>query len=219
MKPRLRRLILPAKPAVIAINKPFASARAKKAFADASRPLKLEIGGLKPRAGWVVTNVGPTTRNYLDATVRWPLEDGACQFVFSDNVVEHITLDMARAMFAETHRCLQPGGVTRIVTPDIRKHVQMYLDGTGTDGHIADHYRGMGLTVEHPIDLVRIPIASFGHHLGYVWDFATLEAELKRAGFHSVREVTLGESEYPDLQGLDVRTKEGGAQIAVEAVK
>jgi len=219
VNPRLRALILPAKPLVTAINKPFAKGRAKRAFAASERPLRLEIAGLAPREGWVVTNVGPTTRNYMDACVRWPLEDESCSFVFSDNMIEHITLDMARAMLAETYRCLQPGGVTRIVTPDLRKHIDMYLAGEGVEGHIADHYRGMGLTVEHPIDLVRIPIASFEHHLGYLYDFATLEHELKKAGFSEVREVTLGESEHPDLRGLDVRTKEGGAQLAVEAVK
>lgn len=219
MNPRLRKLILPVKPLVTRINKIPASARATRAFAEAARPLKLEIAGLTPREGWVVTNVGPTTRLYMDACTRWPLEDGACSFVFSDNMIEHITLDMARTMLAETYRCLQPGGVTRIVTPDLRKHIDMYLAGEGVEGHIADHYRGMGLTVEHPIDMVRIPIASFEHHLGYLYDFPTLEHELRKAGFSEVREVKLGESEYPELRGLDVRTGEGGAQLAVEAVK
>lgn len=216
MNPLLRSV---ARAVVRTGNTPIAKVRARRAFAKAERPFKLEIGGVKPREGWVVTNVNAVTRNYLDATRRWPVEDGACSYVFSDNVVEHITLDMARAMFAESFRCLQPGGVIRIVTPDIRKHVEMYLAGTGTEGHIADHYRGMGLVVEHPIDLVRIPIASFGHHVGYVWDFTTLEAELKRAGFHSVVEVGLGESAHAPLAGLDVRTSEGGAQIAVEAIR
>ena len=77
----------------------------------------------------------------------------------------------------------------------------------------------MGLTVEHPIDLVRIPIGSFGHHTGYVYDLETLDEEFKRAGFHSTIRCELGASEHPALAGLDQRGHEGGAQIAVEATR
>lgn len=205
---------------VLTLNTPLAKRRATKAFAATSRPLQLEIGGLRKRPGWVVTNVGPLTRNYLDATTRWPLEDGSVSHVYSDNVVEHLTLDAGRAMLAETHRCLQPGGVVRIVTPDLRAHVENYLAGRPPAGDPeARVYEEMGLTVEHPLDWVRIPIASFGHHEGYVYDFETLKVELERAGFRDVVRRPLGESPHPAFAGLDQRADEGGAQMAVEATR
>lgn len=208
------------RPVVLAVNTPVAKARLTRALRTAPRPLKLEIGGIKPRPGWVVTNVSAVTRNYLDATVAWPLEGGSVSHVYADNVIEHITLEQARAMLAEAYRCLRPGGVIRIVTPDIRGHIEMYLAGTGSlDSAAAQHYRKAGLTVEHPVDLVRIPIGSFGHHTGYVYDFETLDAELTRAGFHSTTRRELGQSPHPELAGLDDRQSEGGAQIAVEAVR
>jgi hypothetical protein len=123
-------------------------------------------------------------------------------------------------MLAEAHRCLQPGGVIRLVTPDVRKHVELYLAGAASvDGAVGRAYRDLGLVVEHPVDLVRIPIGSFGHHEGYVYDFDTLNDELKRAGFHSTTRHELGESTVGDLRALDQRTDEGGAQIAVEAIR
>lgn len=180
----------------------------------------LELGGLVPRPGWVVTNVNAVTRNYLDATSPWPLEDKSVSFLYSDNVIEHISLNAGRALFAEAHRCLQPGGVMRLVTPDLRAHVDKYLSGTAPAGNpSARTYEEMGLTVEHPLDWVRIPIASFGHHEGYVYDFATLAAELERAGFHSVVTCELGQSSHPALNGLDQRADEGGVQMAVEALR
>lgn len=205
---------------VRAVNTPLAKARATRALADAPRPIKLEIGGIDERPGWVVTNVGAVTRNYLDCTKRWPLEDGACSFVFNDNVIEHITLEQGRTMLAEAYRCLQPGGHIRIVTPDIRGHVELYLAGRGSlDSPEGRHYKESGLVVEHPVDLIRIPIGSFGHHAGYVYDYETLEAELTRAGFGNVKRVELGDSEHPEFRGHDQRKSEGGAQIAVEATK
>ncbi len=202
------------------MNTPVAKLRLGRALAQAPRPLRLEIGGLVAREGWVVTNVNAVARNYLDATRRWPLDDDSVEVVYADNVIEHIDLEAGRALLAEAARCLQPGGVIRLVTPDIRAHVDMYLNGDDPANSAAGrHYRSIGLTVEHPIDLVRIPIGSFGHHVGYVYDYETLAAELTRAGFSNVVRCELGESPHPALHGLDNSTREGGAQIAVEAVR
>jgi predicted SAM-dependent methyltransferase len=202
------------------VNKPFAKARTRRALATSPRPLKVEIGGLTPREGWVVTNVNATTRNYLDCTAPWPIPDGSVQYVFSDNVIEHIPLAAGRAMLQQAYNSMVPGGVIRIVTPDIRKHVELYLAGSASvDGEVAKEYRDMGLVVEHSIDLIRIPIGSFGHHEGYVYDFEVLEAELKRAGFHSVVLCEMGESEHEELRGLDIRLAQEGAQIVVEATR
>lgn len=215
--PRIRSAI---RATVRTANTPIAKARTRQALASAPRPLKLEIGGLLPREGWVITNVNAVTRNYMDATTTWPVADSSVAFVFSDNVIEHIPLAAGRAMLAEAHRALQPGGVIRLVTPDIRKHVELYLAGSGSiDGDVAKEYRDMGLVVEHSIDLIRIPIGSFGHHEGYVYDFAVLEHELKRAGFHSVVLCEMGRSEHDELRGIDFRLAQEGAQIVVEATR
>lgn len=221
MNPRLRAFVKPvARPVVLAANTPIARRRALRELESHPRPLKLEIGGNAPRAGWFVTNVGPFTKHYLDATAPWPIEDGAVELIYSDNVIEHIPLVPARTLFAEAYRCLQPGGAIRFVTPDLRAHVERYLAGVAPKGDPeAAVYEESGLTVEHPLDWVRIPIASFEHHLGYVYDFDTLKAELERAGFTQVRRHELNESDHAGLAGLDLRAAEGGAQMAVEATR
>ncbi len=217
MNSRLRTVV---RASVRAANTPLAKKRLRRRLRSAPRPIRLEIGGLKGRAGWMVTNVNAVTRNYLDATGPWPLEDGSLSYVYADNVIEHLTLDAGRALLAEAHRCLRPGGVIRLVTPDIRSHVELYLAGTpSVGGSVGSSYRDLGLVVEHPVDLLRIPIGQFGHHTGYVYDFETLDSELTRAGFHGTTRCNLGESSHPELAGLDQRTDEGGAQIAVEATR
>ena len=204
----------------MAANKPVATARARRTLHDAPRPFRLEIGGLTPRDGWVITNVNAVTRNYLDATRRWPIEDGALCRVYADNVIEHIPLEGGRIMLAEAYRCLQPGGVIRIVTPNVRAHVEEYLSGApSVSTPLAGLYRGLGLTVEHPVDLVRIPIGAFGHHTGYVYDLESLTAELHRAGFHDVQARPLNQSPHTDLAAIDQRTAEDGVQMAVEATR
>lgn len=200
------------------VNTPFAKARFRKEIARTQDPIMLEIGGHNPRDGWLVTNVNAITRLYMDATRRWPLETASVEYVFSDNVVEHLTLQAGRQMLLEAHRCMRPGGIIRTVTPDVRAHIDMYLHGgSELKNNVAGHYRDIGLDVEYPIDLVRIPVAAFGHHSGYIYDFDTLAAELHRAGFSNVTRCELGQSEHQPLRGLDLRSHEGGAQLAVEA--
>ena len=204
----------------MAANKPVATARARKTLQSAPRPFRLEIGGLTPRDGWVITNVNAVTRNYLDATKPWPIEDGALSRVYADNVIEHIPLEGGRTMLAEAFRCLQPGGVIRIVTPNVRAHVDQYLSGDASvSTPLAGFYRGLGLTVAHPVDLVRIPIGAFGHHTGYVYDLESLTAELERAGFSEVQQQALNQSPHADLANIDQRTAEDGVQMAVEAIR
>ncbi len=217
MNPRLRAVL---RPTVLAVNTPLARRRGLAELARQPRPLKLELGGNAPREGWFVTNVGPTTRHYLDATEPWPLEDGAASFIYSDNVIEHIPLEPARTLFSEAYRCLRPGGVIRFVTPDLGAHVERYLEGRSPRGDSrASVYEQAGLTVEHPLDWIRIPIASFEHWEGYVYDFPALEAELRRAGFEKVEHVELDQSEHPELAGLDLRSGDGEPQMAVEATR
>jgi hypothetical protein len=217
VNPHLRAVL---RAAVMTANTPMAKRRTRRTLASTPRPMKLEIGGLTKRPGWVVTNVNAVARHYLDATTTWPMEDGAASVVYADNVIEHVTLDAGRVLLREAHRCMQPGGVIRLVTPDLRAHVDKYLDGSAPAGDVdARVYEEAGLTVEHPLDWVRIPIATFGHHEGYVYDFDTLAAELKRAGFRSVVRCELGTSAHAEFNGMDQRAHEGGAQMAVEAVK
>lgn len=217
MNSRLRAVV---RPPVLAANTVIAKRRTTRALADTRRPFKLELGGLVPREGWLVTNVSAVTKNFLDATQPWPVEDAAISFVYSDNVVEHIPLEGTRTLIAEAYRCLQPGGVIRFVTPDLRAHVDKYLAGVAPKGDPkAKVYQEIGLTVEHPIDWVRIPIASFGHHTGYLWDFQTMETELQRAGFTNIVHCEHGRSDHPELAGMDQRADEGGVQLAVEATR
>jgi hypothetical protein len=184
------------------------------------RPIALELGGKTARAGWLVTDVGPRTRLYLDATRRWPLEDGALSAIYADNMLEHLRIDGARTCLAEAHRCLAPGGVIRLVTPDVRQHVELYLRGEdAVRDAVATRYRAQGVQIEHAVDLVRTPIGEFGHHLGYAWDFDSLAAELRRAGFPDPQQCAVADSAHERLRGLERRVEEGQAQLVVEAVR
>ncbi len=214
---RLRGFV---KATVHAANRPVGIARFRRAAKRAPRPIALEVGGLKPRDGWFMVNVNATAPRYMDGTKPWIFEDGSLSHVYADNMIEHVPLAGARVFFQEAHRCLRPGGIIRLVTPDLREHVELYLQGESVvQGPEADEYRAFGVVVEHAVDLLRTPIGEFGHHSGYVYDFETLDAELQRAGFGPARRCELHESEDPKLRGLEERSEQGRIQMVVEAVR
>ena len=215
MPPRLRRTV---RAIVHGLNRPVATLRFRRAARRAPRPVALEVGGLTRRPGWLMVNVNAVTPYYMDGTKPWRFEDGALSHVYADNMIEHVPLAGARAFLAEAHRCLRPGGTIRLVTPDVRHHVELYLQGVDVRrSELAEEYRKLGVVLEHPIDIVRTPIGEFGHHSGYVYDYETLAAELERAGFTAVRRMPMRESDDPMLRGLEVRPEHGPLQMVVEA--
>ena len=217
MNSRARRVV---RGTVHAVNRPVATMRFRAAARRVPRPIALEVGGLKRRDGWLMVNINAVTPYYMDGTKPWIFEDGALSHVYADNMIEHVPLAGGRVFFAEAYRCLRPGGIIRLVTPDVRTHVEMYLNGADVvKSPLADEYRKLGVVIEHPIDLLRTPIGEFGHHAGYVYDFETLDAELQRAGFAPAVRRELQESDDPMLRGLEERPTHGSLQMVVEAVR
>jgi len=217
VNPRVRAVV---RGTVRAANRPIATARFRAAARRAERPIALEVGGLKRRDGWLMVNVNAVTPYYMDGTKPWIFEDGALSHVYADNMIEHVPLAGGRVFFAEAYRCLRPGGVIRLVTPDVRTHVELYLKGGDVvRSNLADEYRSLGVVIEHPIDMLRTPIGEFGHHIGYVYDFETLDAELQRAGFQPAVRRNLQESDDPKLRNLEERSAHGSLQMVVEAVR
>jgi hypothetical protein len=210
-----------ARDALHAANVPLATARLRRSIRSLARPIALEVGATGPRPGWLTTDTAGRTRHHLDPSRRWPFEDGSLSFVYADNVIERLTLGRGRIFLFEAHRCLAPGGTLRVATPDIARHVELYLAGQpAMSSAVASGYRSAGVTVEYPIDLVRAPIGGVGHHHGYVYDFEALADELQRAGFSRIVQEPMGQSDHPQLVGLERRSEPGAeAQLVVEATR
>lgn len=200
-------------------NQPIGSRRLARTLAIADRPLKIELGGGLPRHGWIITNVGWNAHYYLDATAPWPVESDAVQYVFADNVVEHLTLHQCRSMLRCAREAMMSGGILRLATPDLQRLARLYLDGEqAAVRRIMTWHQRADRQAEHPADLLRIYFTTWGHEKGYLHDLSSLTLELSRAGFDNVRRCKASESDYPELRGLESRLdEEVDLQLVVEA--
>ncbi len=74
-----------------------------------------------------------------DATMPFPIEDEAFDWVHSEHFIEHINPAQGIAWLGDMHRLLKPGGHIRISTPDLGKYVEGYSDPEGE--FFAEHRR------------------------------------------------------------------------------
>lgn len=72
-----------------------------------------------------------------------PFDDDSCDAVYHSHVLEHLGRPDARAMLAECKRVLKPGGVLRVVVPDLEAITRAYLakldEAAANPAAAADH--------------------------------------------------------------------------------
>ncbi len=151
--------------------------RLRRLLATSRPPYRVELGsGLVRRDGWVSTDVWARAPLHLDATRPWPFPPGTVSHVYGDNMIEHVPLEGARALFGHALRALRPGGRIRFVTPDARRCAEIYLEGGELAQAQFEAHRGAGTRMEHAVDILRAVFVEYEHDRGYAWDFESLSA-------------------------------------------
>ena len=124
-----------------------------------ARPL-LNLGcGRRCHPQWTNADLVPSGPDVLAVDLRRPLPFAAASFtaVYAAHVVEHLDPAEADALLCEAARVLAPGGVVRIVVPDLEGIVRAYLaslDGVSA-GDGESRWRHRWMTVELLDQLVR----------------------------------------------------------------
>ena len=174
------------------------------------QPVKrLQIGaGSSRRDGWLNTDIEPGAGlAYLDASRRFPFDDGTFHYIFSEHVIEHLTYDEGKVMIAEAYRVLAPGGKMRLSTPNLTRFIQLFDDNPSEEAKA--YLRGKVEWHQWPQDanraaiILNLQMSSWGHKFTY--DVETLGGALTRAGFENVREFEENISHDPYLRDLEAR--------------
>ncbi len=187
-----------------------AQLRALNVHAD-SRDLKLHVGcGKGQLAGWINIDVHPAPLA-LNVLRGLPFSAGAASYVFVSHLLEHLYFPRdVKPFLAEVWRVLAPGGVVRIVVPDIEKCIAAY---THNDREFfASRRETWPWWPSNPTRLEDFlayagagpePAFLFESHK-YGYDFETLQRVLSDAGFGEVIQSTYMASAHPELRVDDV---------------
>jgi predicted SAM-dependent methyltransferase len=76
-------------------------------------------GGGNCLDGCLTGDIDPRADVYIDVTKKLPFDDNSIDAIFCEEIIEHIDLDLGRALLGECQRILKPQGILRIATPDL----------------------------------------------------------------------------------------------------
>lgn len=194
--------------------------------------LRVNVGcGDSPTPGWVNIDNSPSVR-LAALPWLWPLlprtqrefakaaRDGGVQHgsatrlnlpaasaaaIYSSHMVEHLDRAEARAFLAEARRALKPGGVLRLVLPDLRRYVDAYKRHGDADAFVASTM--MGTARPRSIrEWFRYILTGPRHHL-WMYDGPSLARLLADAGYRDVQVLPPGRSSIVDPGALNLRER------------
>lgn len=124
------------------------------------RPL-VNLGcGRRRHPDWTNCDLVPDGPDVLpvDITRGLPFDAATCDAVYASHVLEHVAVGEARRFVAEIFRVLTPGGVVRLVVPDLEGIARAYvasLERAATDRSEASRDEHRWMTLELLDQLVR----------------------------------------------------------------
>lgn len=193
---------------------------------------KVNIGsGLSGAPGWYNIDNSPTILlsrlplgRRLFRTPDWPKDvhrhdvkkglpfaDQSIQYIYSSHTFEHFTWDDSVLVAQECFRVLGPGGIIRIVVPDLGLIVREYLQDPDPR---ASHRFLSRLSLGHSVrDLIHP-----GSNHSQMFDERSLVHLLQQAGFAHVEVSRFMDSRIPDIENIELAVRKQES-LYVEAVK
>lgn len=161
----------------------------------------------------------PTDVRYGDIVKGLPVADAEFHGIYCSHVLEHLSLEDLRIALKHTHRYLVPGGIFRLVLPDLEALCRSYLADSRPDAN--SHFMnaaGFGKK-RRPRGLRQFLSGYLGDsdHL-WMWDYRGLAAELAAVGFCDIRRAQFGDSADPAFKDVEEHGRWQGA-LGVECRK
>jgi predicted SAM-dependent methyltransferase len=145
---------------------------------------------------------------------RIPATDHSVAFVYSSHMIEHLSRWEGLRFIGECRRVLQPGGVLRIATPDLRLIIDDYLNGTSpmlrdcqtpADAFCREYGAFANAQVNPVKAIVRRLFSGDSHQ--WLYDHASLAAALHEGGFSEVTPCSYRQGITPDLAAVEHRPR------------
>lgn len=159
--------------------------------------------------------------------LRFPLRfsKNTWKGVYAHHCVEHIDYTDAFNLFKEIHRVLEPGGIFRMVVPDLREFLMLYASPDSRQRREIfallpeAHMEELKLKITTPLEMIDYLVRDnkFNRHLSS-WDWETSFLRLRDAGFSNIIRREINISDDPMLAGHD-NPNWARHSLYVEAIK
>jgi predicted SAM-dependent methyltransferase len=164
---------------------------------------------------------------------RLPFGPGGFTAVYASHLLEHLYLDEAKTLLRDCHRVLMPGGVIRLVVPDLKTLVMEYLAAidhgdrleSGPFESPADRlnvrlrFRESSRPQGHILQRLYTAMTDFHSHK-WMYDSLSLIRHLQEAGFVDVVEMAFGTSRIEGVGDIELPERVlNGEGVCVEGIK
>ena len=175
--------------------------------------VKINLGsGHWKLPGWISVDMDAQSLPEVcaDLAKRLPFKSESADLLHSEDFIDQLELNDARAFLQECHRILKPGGVVRILTPDLERLAQLYLNEQGRLKTIWNDHVGVALQTGTAGEIFNIGMRFAGHT--FLYDEETFSQLATECGFE-VRRTGYQESDIPELCGLDLRSTQDAVSM------
>ena len=142
----------------------------------------------------------PKNVNYGDIVKGLPEKPDSCDDVYCSHILEHLAYEDFLTALKNTYLILKPGGTFRGVVPDLRSAAINYIEEYEmVDAPANEFMRNTMLGNEKRTKGLSSGIKGiYGNskHL-WMWDYKSLQFELKKTGFINIRECKFGDPTDP----------------------
>ena len=142
--------------------------------------------------------------------VGLPFANGVAHLMHTEDFIDQLELEQAAEFLRECHRILRPGGILRVLTPDMRKLTELYLNDPAQLKTLWQNFVGVPLSLNTAGEIFNIGMRFAGHT--FLYDEETFKALATSCGFDA-RRVEFQQSEERDLRGLDLRSPENAISL------
>jgi len=146
----------------------------------------------------------PKEAEYGDIVIGLPVASSSCKGVYCSHVLEHLCLRDCQQALLNTKEILQPGGIFRLVIPDLAVSIQNYLHNPSAEA-ATNFMRETSLGLEtRERGLMGMLSAWLGNspHL-WMWDFKSMLQALQDAGFVDIRRAAFGDASDPMFSNVE----------------
>lgn len=171
---------------------------------------KLQVGCWPyMRKGWLNTELyGSKDLVPIDLLKPMPVPKSSIDYIFSEHVHEHFTLEQGNFMLREYFKVLRKNGRVRIATPNLQFLIDLYSPKKTT---LQKKY------IKWSTDEFKLPggyqdtmvinnfVRAWGHE--FIYDFKSLKWALENVGFVDVKEYKPGESDDIHLRNMESHWK------------
>jgi len=168
--------------------------------------------------GWVNVDLDMESRPDVCANLSTglPFRDRCADFMHSEDFIDQLTLQQARRFMRECHRILKPGGVIRILTPDVQQLAEMYLNRPEALKSLWLEHVGVPLSYGTAAEILNLGMRFAGHT--FLYDAETFARLATDCGFRAER-VSFQISSFPELCGHDLRSPENAISLYHDCYK